>query len=131
MIQSLKKSRPLVPKMTWRIWWILIRTVESLNFAFWYATFVESILCLSQKKYRGVMCDNTKEWCKVLRGTNLCFEKWREEFGKSWCNTQYLPFNGLIMMKVYNVWAKNVQRTYLSLLWRLMQTLKEKLLVIS
>ena len=31
---------------------------ENLNFD---VTFVESLLCLSQKKYRGVMCHNIEE----------------------------------------------------------------------
>ena len=34
------------------------------------------------KKYRGVMCNNTGEWCKIWGGTDLCFGKWHEEFGK-------------------------------------------------
>ena len=41
--------------------------------ATWCATFVESILCLRQKKYRGVMCHNTEEWCKIWGKTD--FEK--------------------------------------------------------
>ena len=34
------------------------------------------------KKYRGVMFDGTEYWCKIWRKTNLCFQKWHEEFGK-------------------------------------------------
>ena len=34
------------------------------------------------KKYRGVMFDSTEDWCKIWRKTNLCFQKWHEEFGK-------------------------------------------------
>ena len=47
------------------------------------------------------MCHNTEEWCKIWRGTDLRFEKWHEEFGKS----QNLHFNGLLLTKVthYNV----------------------------
>ena len=47
------------------------------NFALWCAIFVESILCLSQKKYRGVMCHNAEEWCKLWGGTDLCFDDMR------------------------------------------------------
>ena len=67
------EERLLVPKMTWGIWWILMWAVACLKFALWCATFVENI-CLSQKKYRGVMCNNTEEWSKIWRGTDLCFE---------------------------------------------------------
>ena len=34
------------------------------------------------KKYRGFMFDGTEYWCKIWRKTNLCFQKWHEEFGK-------------------------------------------------
>ena len=34
------------------------------------------------KKYRGVMFEGTKDWCKIRRKTDLCFQKWHEEFGK-------------------------------------------------
>ena len=34
------------------------------------------------KKYRGVMFDGTEDWCKIWRKTDLCFQKWHEEFGK-------------------------------------------------
>ena len=34
------------------------------------------------KKYRGVMFDGTEYWCKTWRKTDLCFQKWHEEFGK-------------------------------------------------
>ena len=34
------------------------------------------------RKYRGVMFDGTKHWQKIWRQTDLCFQKWHEEFGK-------------------------------------------------
>ena len=41
-----------------------------------------------------------------------------------------LCFNGLFVTKVYNVWAKTVQRCYLSWQWRVMQNLKKNWLVV-
>ena len=38
-----------------------------------------------------------------------------------------LYFNRLLVTKVYNIWAKTVQRSHLSWHWRVMQNLKEKL----
>ena len=32
-------------------------------------------------KYKGVTFDGTENWCKVWRKTNMCFQKWHEEFG--------------------------------------------------
>ena len=33
-------------------------------------------------KYRGVIFNGTKDQCKIWRKTDLCFQKWHEEFGK-------------------------------------------------
>ena len=34
------------------------------------------------KKYRGVMFDDTEYYSKIWRKTDLCFQKWHEQFGK-------------------------------------------------
>ena len=34
------------------------------------------------KKYRGIMYDSTEDWCEIWRKTDLCFQKWHEEFGR-------------------------------------------------
>ena len=36
------------------------------------------------KKYRGVIFNDTEEWCKVWRGTDLMFQNWHEELDKFW-----------------------------------------------
>ena len=36
------------------------------------------------KKYRGVVFNDTEEWCKVWRGTDLIFQNWHEELDKFW-----------------------------------------------
>ena len=40
--QIFKKNWLLVPKMTWRIWWILMWAVASWKFAVWCTTFANS-----------------------------------------------------------------------------------------
>ena len=43
VMQSLKKNWPLVPKMTWGIWWILMcKQGQVWKFALWCATFANS-----------------------------------------------------------------------------------------
>ena len=39
-------------------------------------------LMFELKKYRGGMSGSTEDWCKIWRKTDLCFQKWHEEFGK-------------------------------------------------
>ena len=34
------------------------------------------------RTYRGVMFGGTEEWYKIWRKTDLCFQKWHEEFDK-------------------------------------------------
>ena len=132
-MQTLKKNWRLVPKMTWGIWCILMRAVASLKICTLMRYFYQKYVLFEAKKYREVMCHKSEEWYKIWRGTELCFEKWHEEFSKFWPNTwksQNLHFNGLLLTKVYNVWAKKLQRSYASLQWGSMETLKEKWLVV-
>ena len=34
------------------------------------------------KIYRGVLCHDNEEWCKIWRGINLSVQNWHEEFDK-------------------------------------------------
>ena len=102
VMQSLKKNWLLVPKMTWGIWWILMRAVASLKICTLMCNFAESILSLSQKKYRGVICHNIEEWCKIWGGTNFVLWKMTWGFGEFWPNTkksQNLHFNVFLFTK--------------------------------
>ena len=55
------------------------------------------------------MCHNTEEWCKIWGGTDFSFEKRHEKFEKTYFSTH---FNGLLWRKVYNDWAKKIQKSY-------------------
>ena len=112
VMQSLKKNWLLVPKMTWGIWWILMRAVASLKICTLMCYFYQKYIMFEPKKCSGVMCNNTEKWCKIWRGTDLCFEKRHGEFGEFWPNTQSQNFNGVLLIKVHNAWAKKVQRRY-------------------
>ena len=130
VMQSLKKNWLLVPKMTWGIWWILMQAVASLKICTLMCYFCRRYITFEPKKCRGVKCHNTEGGCKIWGRTDLCFEKWHEEFGEFLLNTwksQNLHFKGLILGKVYNVWAKKLQRSYVLWHWGVMQSFKEKL----
>ena len=60
VIQSLKKTWLLIPKMTWWIWW-----VASLKTCTLMCSFCKKYIMLEPKKYRGDMCHCTEEWCKI------------------------------------------------------------------
>ena len=64
------------------------------------------VLLLSKVYYfwaKKVKCHNTEGRCKIWGGTDLCFEKWHEEFGEFLLNTwksQNLHFKGLFGQSV-------------------------------
>ena len=60
-------------------------------------------------KYRGAMFDDTHDWCRVWRKTDLCFQNWHEEFDKF--SPQHIrksknwDFYWVLLSKVEDVWA--------------------------
>ena len=67
--------------------------------------------------YRGVISNDTEEWWKIWRGIDLSFQNWHKEFDKFLLEhlvLKNLHINGLLLTKVCNVWAKKVQRSYIS-----------------
>ena len=53
-----------------------------LKFCTFMGSFWPNYIMFQLKKYRGVIFDGTQDWYKVWRKTDLCFQKWHEEFGK-------------------------------------------------
>ena len=87
---------------------------------------LSEVYFVEAKKIQRSSGDNTEKWCKTLGGFDKCFEKWHEQFGEFWSNTpksQNVHFNGLLLTKVHNVWAKKLQRKYGSWHWIVMQYL--------
>ena len=79
-MQNLKRNWLVVSKLTWRIWLILTRALESLKIGTLLGSFN-----LKHKKYglkicRGVMGHDNEEWCKIWRGIDLLFQNWHGEF---------------------------------------------------
>ena len=63
-----------------------------------------------------------------LKKTNLWFQVWHEGFGEFSPNHSEVwmfHFDGLFLSKVYQVWAKKLQRSYLSWHWTVMQILNK------
>ena len=123
------------------------------------------------KHYRGVMCNDTEEWKKFKEELTRCFKidiRNLTNFDSSTQKSQKLPFNELLLTKLYGVWDKkyrgvmfdanfegkltiafkndmrnlanfhqstrksqiwNLQTSYVSWQWRIMQNLKRNWLV--
>ena len=115
VMQSLKKKWHMVPKMTWGIWWVLMRAVVSRKICYLMCFFCQKYIMFEPKIYRRFMCHNAEEWCKIWGGTDLYFEKWHEKFGQLWPNiqkSQNLNFNEVFLTKLHNLWPKIIQRSY-------------------
>ena len=85
------------------------------------------------KIYRGVTCNDTEEWWNIWRGIDLSFQNWHKKFYKFWLEHSKLSkiYTLMLLTKVYDVWAKKLQRDYVWWHWRLMPNLKENWLVLS
>ena len=80
VMQSLKKNWLLVPKMTWAIWWILMRAVSSLKNSTMMCYFCQQHIKFQLKKYIRFISYDTQEWSKLWRKTKFLFEKWHDKF---------------------------------------------------
>ena len=68
-------------KMTWGIWWILLRAVASLEICSLITTFANSTWSFSLKSTEETSLMTLK---KDPNLTDFSFEKWHEEFGELW-----------------------------------------------
>ena len=94
-----------------------MEAVESLKTYTLIGYFCPKHIKFYRKKYRRGLSYDTEEWCKVWRKTDSWIQKWHEEFDEFWPNTrksQNLHFKGLLLIQVYNVWAKKLQRKHVS-----------------
>ena len=85
------------------------------------------------KKYRGVICHNFKGRCKIWRKLTCCLENHMRNFANFHQSTgkcQNWNFDKTLLSKVENVWALNLQWSYVSWQWRMIQKLKRNWLVV-
>ena len=104
-----RKTELCFQKLTWRIWHIFTRTLERLQIGTMMASFCLKLKIYELKIYRRVMCHDNEEWCKNWRGIDLSVQNlrgiWRI-LTRALKNLKNLHLNGLLLTKVYNVWAK-------------------------
>ena len=90
-------------------------TRKSKKFPLWLVPFVQSMYTFDLKKFGGVIFHDTEESCKIWRKIDLWFAKWHGEFGKFSPEHLKVPnwyFDGILLSKVENAWATNLQRKY-------------------
>ena len=60
----------------------MTRALKNLKNLLFNGLLLTKYIMFKLSKYRGVMFNETQDWCKVWRRTDLCFQKWHEEFGQ-------------------------------------------------
>ena len=79
------------------------------------------------------MFDCTEDSCKIWRQIDLYFLKWHEEFDKfspeHVSKSKIWDFYWVLLSKGENVWAWNLQGSYVSWEWWMLQNLKKNWLV--
>ena len=134
VMQNLKRNWLVVSKLTWEIWRILTWALESLrNFHFNRLLLSKVYIVPAKKENRSylswhwrVMQNLKRNWLVVSK---LTWGIWRI-LTQALESLKNFHFNWLLLSKVYIVWAKKVQRSYLSWHWRVMQNLKKNWLVV-
>ena len=75
--------------------WLVLPKINMRNLADFYQSTWKSLnwdldgILLSKKMYelkiyRGLLCHDSEEWCKIWRGTGLSVQNWHEELDKFW-----------------------------------------------
>ena len=69
-------------KIDTTICWIMTRALENLKILHFNGLLSTKAYNVWAKKIQKhyVMFDDTEDWCKICRKTDLCFQKWHEEF---------------------------------------------------
>ena len=106
VIQNLKKNWLVVWKMTWGIWQIFTRAHERPKLG----TLIRSFHTKSSLKLTGELCAMTMKNDANLKRNCFASSKltWRilKSLTRPLKNLKNIHFNGLLLTKVYNVWAK-------------------------
>ena len=101
-------------KMTWGIWWILMRAVAGLEISTLMYYICQKHIKFQPKQYRRIVSHDTGKRSKLWRKTDFLFEKWHEEF---WWTLTWAVESLKICTFVENtfyentfyVWAKKIQ----------------------
>ena len=117
VMQNLNKNWITVWKMTGGIWQIFTGGLESFKIGTLMRSFYPKQKMYELKIYRWVICHGNEELCKIWRGIDLSFQNRHEGFNEFWLTPAFKSppnfyFNGFFLTKVYNFWAKKVQRSY-------------------
>ena len=95
-----RKTGLCFQKLTWGIWQIFTRALESLQIGTSMAYFCLKLKIYELKIYRGVICHDNEEWCKNwIASSKLTWGIWRILI-QALANLKNLHFTGLPLNNV-------------------------------
>ena len=119
---------------TWGIWQFSPEHSKVSKLEFWWGTFVQSRKCMSFK-FTEVLCVMTMNNDAKFEEELICHFKIDirnfTNFDPSTWKSKKFALWLAPLTKVYNVWTRKVQVSYVWWHWRLMQNLKENWPVLS
>ena len=134
MMQNMERNRLVVSKLTWGIWQILTWALSLKNFHF-NGLFLSKVYIVWAKKVQRSYLSWNWRGIQNLERNQLVVSKltWGIWQILTWAlqSLKDFHFNGLLLSKLCIVWAKKVQRSYLSWHWRVIQNLERNQLVVS
>ena len=83
-MQNLKENWLLLSKMTWAIWEIYTRALESLKIGTLMGSFCPKLKMHELKIYCEVMRHADEKWCRNGRRIGVSVQNWHEQFDKFW-----------------------------------------------
>ena len=133
MMKNLKMNWLVMSKLIWEIWQILTHAPESLkNYHFNEFLLSQVYIVWAKKVQRKYLSWHWKViqiWSIWLVVSKLAWWIWRI-LTQTLGSLKNLHFNELFLIKVFKVWAKTVQRSYLSRNWKVIQNLRKNWLAV-
>ena len=127
-VVTMKRNRLFISKLTWGIWRILTRALESLKKFHFNWFLLSKVYIVSTKKVQKSYLSWKWRGIQNLEMKQLVVLKLAKGIWQilTWAlkSIKTFHFNGLLLSKVYIVWGKKVQRSYLSWNWRGIQNLE-------
>ena len=127
-VVTMKRNRLFISKLTWGIWRILTRALESLKKFHFNWFLLSKVYIVSTKKVQKSYLSWKWRGIQNLEMKRLVVLKLAKGIWQilTWAlkSIKTFHFNGLLLSKVYIVWGKKVQRSYLSWNWRVIQNLE-------
>ena len=130
-MKNLKMNWLVISKLMWEIWQILTQALGSLKNCHFNEFLLSKVYIVWAKQVQRKYLSWNWRVIQTLRYLTCRFKIDMMNFTNFDPNTwKSLHFNELVLIKVFKVWAKIVQRSYLSRRWKVIQSLRKNWLVV-